>query len=147
MAIPSTSTCKYMVQFLWGQNGCIVPDGVPMMHGAAKLPVKSYWIVRNKWVKGVYHDWCSSPFGSHPGGHDFRHACAMHDYGYGIIYYSKTDTYWTSAKAHAADSVFYTTLRDYVCTRYLSTSSKRKSCLKWARTYYLGVKFGGGWEM
>ncbi|MEU8268616.1 hypothetical protein AB0B89_15780 [Sphaerisporangium sp. NPDC049002] len=43
----------------------------------------------NKAVVGVNNDNCTVPVvgrcGSFPGGFDFRVACDMHDYGYGII--------------------------------------------------------------
>ncbi|MEV6986254.1 DNRLRE domain-containing protein [Sphaerisporangium sp. NPDC051017] len=153
LAIPSPSKCPYMSQFLWGQNGCVVPDGVPMMYGKAKLPVVSVRTVGGKWVKGVINDHCTSPVGSYPSNFNFVRACDMHDYGYGIIYYSKTDSYWVKSKKYAADAVFYTTLRDYVCNAYSDkpiprvTWTLRSHCKDWAHSYYLAVYYRGGLEM
>ncbi|MGW4205775.1 phospholipase A2 [Streptomyces sp. NPDC004726] len=140
--------CKYASQYLWGRDGCWAGP-VPMEYGGVKLQPRWKRTVGNKAVVGVNNDNCTSPRGSRPGGFDFRVACDMHDYGYGIIYL-KTRA-WDKSKKSAVDAVFYTTLRDYTCNAYpvrlLPFRGSREACRQWAHTYHIGVKHGGGDSM
>ncbi|MEU6744272.1 phospholipase A2 [Streptosporangium sandarakinum] len=136
MALPAR--CKYASQYLWGKDGCWAGP-VPMSYGGKKL--QPYWkrTPGNKAVVGVNDDHCtSSP--DKPDNYDFRPACDMHDYGYGIIY---LDQGWRKSKKYSVDAVFYTTLRDYTCNAY--PAKRRPVCRTYASQYYQFVrKYGGG---
>ncbi|MBG0814278.1 phospholipase A2 [Planomonospora sp. ID82291] len=152
MASSSASTsatnrnCKYMSQFLWGdgKNTCWVSP-VPMEYGGKGY--KPTWRRTpggkgvSKSVVGVTHDHCTG-IADQPRGFDFRVACDMHDYGYGIIYKSPDDS-WKKSHKSQVDNVFYTTLRDYVCNAY----TEKQKCKGRAYDYYLGVRNLGGWGM
>ncbi|MEV6871634.1 phospholipase A2 [Amycolatopsis sp. NPDC051128] len=148
MALPAH--CKYASQYLWGTDGCWAGP-VPMEYGGPKLQPRWKRTPGNKAVVGVNNDNCTSPTGSRPSGFDFRVACDMHDYGYGIIYLKTRE--WDKSKKSAVDSVFYTTLRDYTCNAYSNayiprvTWTRRSLCRDWAWKYYQGVKYGGGHSM
>ncbi|MER8044138.1 phospholipase A2 [Streptomyces sp. NPDC094032] len=91
------------------------------------------------WVVGINHDHCTqSP--DRPSGYDFRTACDMHDYGYGLIgnTYKGYRYYLDRSKKSAVDDVFYTTLRDYTCSAYRWKSV----CRGIAWTYRKGVNNG-----
>ncbi|MEV2270504.1 phospholipase A2 [Nonomuraea africana] len=157
-ALALQSHCKYASQYLYGTNGCWVSGGVPMSYGGGKLAQRWKKTPGGKSVVGVTNDHCTTSVdrpGKHfvPYGFDFRVACDMHDYGYGIIYLSKTDTVWTKAKKGSVDSIFYTTLRDYTCNAYPVKAQNtdrdaivypREQCRRYASKYYLGVKTLGG---
>lgn len=142
--------CKYASQYLWGRDGCWAGP-VPMSYGGTRLQPRWKRTPGNKAVVGVTNDNCTSPIGSRPGGFDFRVACDMHDYGYGIIYL-KTRA-WDKSKKSAVDSVFYTTLRDYTCNAYPRgprpgvVKGPREKCREWAGRYYAAVKTSGGLSM
>ncbi|MFJ5875844.1 phospholipase A2 [Streptomyces sp. NPDC093088] len=101
-----------------------------------------------KWTKtgyrvvGINNDGCSTPGPnvSRPGGWNFRPACDMHDYGYGLIgnTYKGYAYYLDRRKKVAVDDVFYTTLRDKVCAGYFW----KKPCRATAWTYRQGVRKG-----
>lgn len=91
------------------------------------------------WVVGVSHDHCtSSP--DKPSGYDFRSACDMHDYGYGLIgnTYKGYAYYLDRSRKSQVDDVFYTTLRDFTCSAYRWKSV----CRGIAWTYRKGVNRG-----
>ncbi|WP_338118105.1 phospholipase A2 [Streptomyces coryli] len=82
---------------------------------------KPYWkrTPGKWWVVGINHDHCtSSP--DKPSGYDFRSACDMHDYGYGLIgnTYKNYRYYLSRYKKTNVDDVFYTVLRDGTCSAY-----------------------------
>ncbi|CCH29571.1 phospholipase A2 [Actinosynnema sp. NPDC047251] len=131
--------CKYASQYLWGRDGCWAGP-VPMSYGGRKIQPSWRRTPGNKAVVGVTDDRCTAPALQKPGGFDFRIACDMHDYGYGIIYLKTRQ--WDKSKKGAVDSVFYTTLRDHTCNAY--PSARRSSCKNWASDYYFFVsRFGG----
>ncbi|MEV6869035.1 phospholipase A2, partial [Streptosporangium subroseum] len=136
MALPAQ--CKYASQYLYGTNGCWAGP-VPMEYGGRKL--QPYWkkTPGKKAVVGVTNDHCT--YGAdYPGNFDFRAACDMHDYGYGIVYLSRTDS-WNKSKKASIDSIFYTTLRDYTCNAY-TAGVRRKDCQAWAVSIS-GMNFSG----
>ncbi|MEV6985770.1 phospholipase A2, partial [Sphaerisporangium sp. NPDC051017] len=161
MAAGLQSHCIYASQYMWGTDGCWVSGGVPMDYGATLLKQKWMRTPGGKSVVGVENDHCTFSVdrpGSSTikGGFDFTRACDMHDYGYGVIYWSKTDKVWTKAKKGSVDAVFYTTLRDYTCNAYPVTGKApvrgntvypRKVCQDKAAFYYQGVKNAGGFLM
>ncbi|WP_051789484.1 phospholipase A2 [Streptomyces sp. NRRL S-1022] len=80
-----------------------------------------YWkkLPSGYWVVGINHDHCTqSP--DKPSGYDFRSACDMHDYGYGLIgnTYKGYKYYLDRSKKSNVDNAFHTTLRDYTCSAY-----------------------------
>lgn len=90
-------------------------------------------------VVGVKHDHCtSSP--DKPSGFDFRTACDMHDYGYGLIgnTYKNYTYYLDRNRKTQVDDLFYTTLRDSTCPKYRWSST----CKSVAWTYRQGVRGG-----
>lgn len=92
-----------------------------------------------RWVVGINHDHCtSSP--DKPAGYDFRSACDMHDYGYGLIgnTYVGYGHYLDRNRKSEVDDVFYTTLRDYTCSAYWLKSV----CRGIAWTYRKAVNYG-----
>ncbi|MEV0616590.1 phospholipase A2 [Nonomuraea sp. NPDC050404] len=106
---------------------------------------KPYWrqLPSRRWVVGIIYDHCTSPTGSRPGGFDFRAACDMHDYGYGLIgnTYRGYRYYLDRSRKVDVDNVFHTTLRTYTCSAYRSGWS-RYYCQLWAWVYRQGVRFG-----
>ncbi|MFE5884562.1 phospholipase A2 [Streptomyces hydrogenans] len=91
-------------------------------------------------VRGIYKDHCTkSP--DKPDNFDFRSACDMHDYGYGVIgnSYTSHSHYLDTSKKSAVDTVFYNTLKDDVCSDY----RHKTICRGYAWTYYQAVKKEG----
>jgi hypothetical protein len=91
-------------------------------------------------VRGIYKDHCTKS-SDKPDGFDFRAACDMHDYGYGVIgnSYTSHSHYLDTSKKSAVDTVFYNTLKDDVCSDYRHKSI----CRGYAWTYYQAVKSQG----
>ncbi len=146
LALPAH--CKYASQYMFGQDGCWAGP-VPMSYGGT--PLRPMWkkTPGNKSVVGVNDDHCTTSPDIPKGVFDFRAACDSHDYGYGIIYLSRTDS-WNKSKKGAVDAVFYTILKDYTCNAY-SNSKKmypswtyRQVCRQEAYSYYRGVSVMGG---
>ncbi|MFE0845902.1 phospholipase A2 [Streptomyces rochei] len=97
-----------------------------------ELPSKYY-------VVGITYDHCtSSP--DKPSRYDFRSACDMHDYGYGLIgnTYKGYRYYLDRSKKSNVDNAFHTTLRDYTCSAYRWKSL----CRSIAYAYRKGVNKG-----
>ncbi|GAA3028756.1 phospholipase A2 [Actinokineospora globicatena] len=150
-ALPSQ--CKYASQYLWGTDGCWVGP-VPMAYGGKKLQPSWKRTPGRKAVVGVNDDHCTtSP--DQPRGFDFRAACDMHDYGYGIIYLKTRQ--WDRSRKGAVDAVFFTTLRDYTCNAYPVLArnpsapygmwTPRATCREFALSYYAAVSATGGLSM
>ncbi|WP_068923844.1 phospholipase A2 [Planobispora rosea] len=140
--------CTYMEQFLWGdgKTTCWISP-VPMEYGGKGYYPK--WMRTpgskkvSKAVVGVVYDHCTGIWDK-PEGFDYRIACNMHDYGYGIIYkYKGTGDTWTKKHRSQVDDIFYTTMRDYICNSY----TYKQACKDRAYDYYLGVRNLGGWTM
>lgn len=91
-------------------------------------------------VRGISHDHCTSA-PDRPAGYDFRAACDMHDYGYGLIgnTYKNYYKYLSRNKGLAVDSVFYTALYNKTCSAYFFKSA----CRSLANTYYVAVTVFG----
>lgn len=127
--------CNTATSWLWyTKSGC----AAWVAHYGWHAP---YWkrLPSGYWVIGINHDHCtSSP--DKPSGYDFRSACDMHDYGYGLIgnTYKGYRYYLDRSKKSAVDDVFYTTLRDYTCSAYWAKSW----CRSIAWTYRKGVNNG-----
>ena len=96
------------------------------------------------WVVGINNDGCSTPGPnvSRPLGFNFRTACDMHDYGYGLIgnTYKGYRYYLDRNKKANVDNAFYTTMKTYSCKAYFIT--RRPACKAIAYTYYKAV----GWK-
>ncbi|MEU1286595.1 phospholipase A2 [Kitasatospora sp. NPDC005856] len=92
-------------------------------------------------VMGINYDGCSTPGPniSRPGGFDFRTACDMHDYGYGLIgnTYKNYPYYLDRNKKSNVESVFYTTMRNQSCNHYFVL--RRPKCYAYAAAYYKAV--------
>ncbi|MFJ9431885.1 phospholipase A2 [Streptomyces sp. NPDC101490] len=100
------------------------------------------------WVVGINYDGCSTPGPniSRPGGFNFRSACDMHDYGYGLIgnTYKGYAYYLDRSKKSNVDNAFYTTMKTYSCKAY--SLLRRGSCNSYAWSYYKAVsnkRWGG----
>ncbi|GGQ34879.1 phospholipase A2 [Streptosporangium pseudovulgare] len=91
-------------------------------------------------VRGIYHDHCTSPTGSRPGGFDFRPACDSHDYGYGLITNKKMKyKYYLDRNRKAdVDAMFFGTMYDKVCGGYFIIT--RPTCRGIAIIYYDAVR-------
>lgn len=96
------------------------------------------------WVVGINNDGCSTPGPnvSKPKGFNFRSACDMHDYGYGLIgnTYKGYKYYLDRSKKSNVDNAFHTTMKTYSCKKYGVMS--RPECEGWAYAYYKAV----GWK-
>jgi len=107
--------CNTATSWLWyTKSGCAAWAAHYGWHAPywKKLP-SGYYVV------GINHDHCtSSP--DKPSGYDFRSACDMHDYGYGLIgnTYKGYKYYLDRNKKSNVDNAFHTTLRDYTCSAY-----------------------------
>ncbi|MFD1540812.1 phospholipase A2 [Nonomuraea guangzhouensis] len=128
--------CWFATAWLWyTRNGCSAWVAHYGWH-------KPFWrqLPSRRWVVGILYDHCTSPVGSFPGGFDFRAACDMHDYGYGLIgnTYKGYRYYLDRGRKTDVDDVFYTTLRIYTCSAY----KKQGNCRAWAWIYRLGVRAG-----
>jgi hypothetical protein len=106
------------------------------------------WTPTGHRVVGINNDGCSTPGPniSRPGGFDFRTACDMHDYGYGLIgnTYKGYAYYLDRSKKSNVDNAFHTTMKTYSCKHYFIT--KRPACNSYAWGYYKAVsnkKWGG----
>ncbi|MFJ5130239.1 phospholipase A2 [Streptomyces sp. NPDC088555] len=101
-----------------------------------------YWkkLPTGYWVVGINHDHCTSA-PDKPSGYDFRSACDMHDYGYGLIgnTYKGYKYYLDRSKKSNVDNAFHTTLATYTCSAYRFKSL----CRSIAYTYLQAVKRGG----
>ncbi|MDX3458977.1 phospholipase A2 [Streptomyces sp. ME02-8801-2C] len=97
------------------------------------------------WVVGINNDGCSTPGPnvSRPGGFNFRTACDMHDYGYGLIgnTYKGYRYYLDRSKKAAVDNAFHTTMKTYSCKAYFIT--RRPACRTFAYAYYKAVGLKG----
>ncbi|TMR96801.1 phospholipase A2 [Nonomuraea basaltis] len=73
---------------------------------------------------------------------DYRVACDMHDYGYGLIgnTYKGYRWYLDRNQEKNVDNLFFTTLVSKTCPKYIILS--RPSCLRWAVIYRVGVSLG-----
>ncbi|MDT9682290.1 phospholipase A2 [Streptomyces sp. TRM76323] len=99
-------------------------------------------------VVGINYDGCSTPGPniSRPGGFNFRVACDMHDYGYGLIgnTYKGYRYYLDRSKKTNVENAFHTTMKTYSCKAYFIT--RRPACNSFAYAYYKAVsnkKWGG----
>ncbi|WP_051741456.1 phospholipase A2 [Streptomyces xylophagus] len=92
------------------------------------------------WVRGITHDHCTTA-PDQPLGYDFRPACDMHDYGYGLIgnTYKGYSKYLSRYKGINVDAVFYTALFTKTCGSYFFKSP----CRGLANTYYTAVTVFG----
>ncbi|MEU7855929.1 phospholipase A2 [Nonomuraea sp. NPDC049141] len=104
-----------------------------------------YWrqLPTKRWVVGILYDHCTNSPDA-PSGFNFRAACDMHDYGYGLIgnnwkrwYYPY---YLDTSRKTDVDVLFYTTLRDWTCTAY--SKWVRGLCKSIAWTYRQAVRKG-----
>ncbi|MFB9720033.1 phospholipase A2 [Planobispora longispora] len=95
------------------------------------------------WVVGIKYDHCTWAL-DRPSGFDFRSACDMHDYGYGLIgnVYRHYIRWLDIGRKLDVDGLFYVTLRDYTCSAY-SGSARRSLCRSYAYTYWKAVKARG----
>ncbi|MEV4888110.1 phospholipase A2 [Nonomuraea sp. NPDC055795] len=141
VGLRASAKCQYMSQYLYGRDGCNFGP-VPMEYGGRLLTPARKVTPTKKWVMGVKNDHCSNA-PDRPRGYNFESACDMHDYGYGIIYKSKTDK-WNKSKKAAADSILYSVLKDNTCPAY---GVRRADCWSIAYGYWWGVTYGGGWSM
>ncbi|MEQ4719281.1 phospholipase A2 [Nonomuraea sp. B19D2] len=96
-------------------------------------------------VVGINHDHCTSApdqprylFWKY----DFRVACDMHDYGYGLIgnTYKGYRWYLDRSKKSQVDNLFFTTLAKKTCPKYSKLA--RPGCLQLAAVYRVGVMKG-----
>ncbi|MFF9978242.1 phospholipase A2 [Streptomyces erythrochromogenes] len=102
----------------------------------------------NHRVVGINYDGCSTPGPnvSRPGGFNFRTACDMHDYGYGLIgnTYKGYSYYLDRSKKSNVENAFHTTMKTYSCKAYFIL--RRPGCNNWAYAYYKAVsnqRWGG----
>ncbi|WP_416958699.1 phospholipase A2 [Streptomyces sp. Agncl-13] len=108
---------------------------------------KPYWkqTPTGHWVVGINNDGCSTPGPniSKPRGFNFRSACDMHDYGYGLIgnTYKGYKYYLDRNKKSNVDNAFYTTMKTYSCNAYFIT--RRPLCKSIAYVYYKAVGLVG----
>ncbi|WP_283136740.1 phospholipase A2 [Rhizohabitans arisaemae] len=107
---------------------------------------RPYWrqLPSRRWVVGIFNDHCTSA-PDRPFGFDFRPACDMHDYGYGVIGNSWKTWYYPyhldRSRKGEVDTLFYTTLRDWTCNAY--PWYKRGLCRNTALTYHAAVRARG----
>jgi YD repeat-containing protein len=125
----AASVCTTATSYMWSESGCWAD---PVRHYGSHSPS---WKTTptGKSVVGIYEDHCSLS-ADEPHGFDFRPACDMHDYGYGVI----ASGYLSSDKKNAVDEVLYTTLKDHTCPAYWD----QWGCRMDAFTYRQGVRFG-----
>lgn len=108
---------------------------------------KPYWkrTPTKHWVVGINYDGCSTPGPniSRPGGFNFRTACDMHDYGYGLIgnTYKGYSYYLDRSKKSNVENTFYTTMKTYSCKAY--SVFVRWRCNSYAYAYYKAVGLKG----
>lgn len=117
--------------YMWGANTCWAD---PVRHYGWRSPS---WKVTptGKWIVGIYYDHCTTA-PDQPDGFDFRPACDMHDYGYGLI----ATGYAKYAEKESVDDLFYITLKDHTCPAYSAWS--RWACEADAWIYRQGVRAG-----
>lgn len=98
-----------------------------------------------KRVVGINHDGCSTPGPniSKPRGFNFRTACDMHDYGYGLIgnTYKGYKYYLDRSKKSNVENAFHTTMKTYSCKAYNVLA--RPECYGHAWVYYKAVGLKG----
>ncbi|MEU2062805.1 phospholipase A2 [Streptomyces sp. NPDC013455] len=128
--------CNTATSWLWYlKSGCAAKVAHYGWHNPYwKVTAAGYLVV------GINHDHCtSSP--DKPLGFDFRAACDMHDYGYGLIgnTYKGYKYYLDRNKKSNVDYAFHTTLRDYTCTAY----RKKGHCQAVALGYLKAVQKKG----
>ncbi|MBT2231529.1 phospholipase A2 [Nonomuraea sp. NEAU-A123] len=114
----------------------------------------SAWVAHNGWHKplwkqlpskrfvvGITYDHCTNA-PDRPSGFDFRPACDMHDYGYGLIgnTYKHYKYYLDRYRKSQVDDVFYSTLKNWTCNAYFVLV--RPVCRRWAWVYRQGVRLG-----
>lgn len=96
------------------------------------------------WVVGINNDGCSTPGPniSKPGGFNFRTACDMHDYGYGLIgnTYKGYKYYLDRSKKSNVDNAFHTTMKKYSCKAYFITKRPKCNGIAWAYYKAVGLK-------
>ncbi|MEV1247377.1 phospholipase A2 [Nonomuraea sp. NPDC049750] len=96
-----------------------------------------------RWVVGIAYDHCTNSPDA-PSGFNFRSACDMHDYGYGLIGNNLKRWYYPYyldwSRKTDVDVLFYTTLRDWTCSAY--NRFVRPLCRNIAWTYRQGVRRG-----
>ncbi|WP_158708695.1 phospholipase A2 [Streptomyces bikiniensis] len=136
--------CSAATDWLWYlKKGC----AAWVAHYGWRSP---YWkqTPTKHWVVGINYDGCSTPGPniSRPGGFNFRTACDMHDYGYGLIgnTYKGYAYYLDRSKKSNVENAFHTTMRTYSCKAYFIT--KRPACNAYALAYYKAVsskRWGG----
>ncbi|GIH94668.1 phospholipase A2 [Planobispora siamensis] len=129
------SYCYYAAAWLWyHRSGCAAWAAHYGWH-------KPYWkrLPSGYWVVGINHDHCTKAVDK-PLGYDFRPACDMHDYGYGLIgnTYKRYKYYLDRYRRVDVDDLFYTTLRDWTCSAYRI----KGTCRSLAWTYRQGVRLG-----
>ncbi|GAA3142890.1 phospholipase A2 [Nonomuraea roseoviolacea] len=138
------SYCYAAVHWLWySRSGCAAWAA----HYGWHYP---YWkqLPTGYWVVGINYDHCtSSPDRPSRFKFDFRSACDMHDYGYGLIgnTYKGYRYYLDRNRKSDVDNLFYITLRDWTCPAYKGTWFKQKKstiCKRWAWIYRQGVRKG-----
>ncbi|MEV0198193.1 phospholipase A2 [Nonomuraea sp. NPDC050691] len=140
----SPSYCSAAVHWMWYTRvGCAAWAA----HYGWKYPS---WkkLPTGYWVVGVHHDYCTGvPARPSRWKFDFRPACDMHDYGYGLIgnTYKKYKYYLDRNRKSQVDDVFYVTMRDWTCPAYKGRYKGVKIstiCKQYAWTYRQGVRFG-----
>ncbi|MFD9395450.1 phospholipase A2 [Streptomyces sp. NPDC060000] len=133
--------CNRATDWLWYlESGCAAWAAHYGWH-------KPYWkqTPTGHWVVGINNDGCSTPGPnvSKPLGFNFRSACDMHDYGYGLIgnTYKGYKYYLDRNKKSNVDNAFYTTMKTYSCNAYFIT--RRPACKSVAYAYYKAVGLKG----
>ncbi|GIH99870.1 phospholipase A2 [Planobispora takensis] len=132
-------TCYYAYTWLWYTRAECYSAWVA--HYGWRKPAWKQLPTR-AWVVGIKHDHCTSA-PDKPSGFDFRSACDMHDYGYGLIgnVYRHYIRWLDIGRKLDVDSLFHVTLRDYTCPAY--SKIKRPLCRSYAYTYWKAVKARG----
>lgn len=129
--LDAANLCTTAKSYMWGESGCWAD---PVHHYGLRSP-KWKTTPTGKSVVGITYDHCtSSP--DQPDGFDFRVACDMHDYGYGVI----ASGYLRYSQKEAVDDLFYTTLTDHTCPAY--SGWVRWMCYGDAWVYRQGVRTG-----
>ncbi|MET9672379.1 phospholipase A2 [Streptomyces sp. NPDC006482] len=136
--------CSRATDWLWYlKNGCAAWAA----HYGWKSPSWKQTPTKH-WVVGIDYDGCSTPGPniSRPAGFDFRTACAMHDYGYGLIgnTYKGYAYYLDRSKKSNVENAFHTTMKTYSCKAY--GLNKRGLCNSYAWSYWKAVsnkRWGG----
>ncbi|MFE6223406.1 phospholipase A2 [Streptomyces sp. NPDC057854] len=136
--------CSAATDWLWYlKRGC----ASWVAHYGWKSPTYK-WTPTGKRVMGVNGDGCSTPGPNihRPNGYNFRAACDMHDYGYGLIgnTYKSYPYYLDRSKKSNVDNAFHTTMKTHSCKAYWWGT--RWKCHNNAWLYYKAVsskRWGG----